>query len=46
MMDDAARHPGRGSWTRVSVQALHRFYRGRSEITVASWMTRQDRAAR
>jgi predicted esterase len=31
------------SWTRVSVQALHRFYRGRSGRTVASWMTRQDR---
>lgn len=30
-------------WTRVSIQALHRFYRGRSQITVASWMTRQDR---
>ena len=30
-------------WTRVSIQALHRFYRGRSETTVASWMTRQDR---
>jgi predicted esterase len=31
------------SWTRVSIQGLHRFYRGRSELTVASWMTRQDR---
>src|SRR5262245_57234481 len=31
------------SWTRVSVQGLHRFYRGRSQLTVASWMTRQDR---
>ena len=31
------------SWTRVSVQGLHRFYRSRSEVTVASWMTRQDR---
>lgn len=36
--------PGAG-WTRVSIQALHRFYRGRSETTVASWMTRQDRAS-
>ena len=35
--------PAVGGWTRVSVQALHRFYRGRSEITVASWMTRQNR---
>jgi predicted esterase len=31
------------AWTRVSIQALHRFYRGRSQITVASWMTREDR---
>lgn len=31
------------SWTRVSIQALHRFYRGRGQTTVASWMTRQDR---
>ncbi len=30
-------------WTIASVQALHRFYRGRSEVTVASWMTREDR---
>jgi len=25
------------------VQGLHRFYRSRSEIVVASWMTKQDR---
>ena len=31
------------NWTVMSVQALHRFYRGRSDVTVASWMTRQDR---
>jgi predicted esterase len=30
-------------WTTASVQALHRFYRGRSDVTVASWMTREDR---
>ena len=30
-------------WTVVAVQALHRFYRGRTVATVASWMTRQDR---
>jgi predicted esterase len=30
-------------WTRVSIQALHRFYRGRSGVTVASWMTSQNR---
>lgn len=35
--------PSAEGWTRVSIQALHRFYRGRSQITVASWMTRQDR---
>src|SRR5260221_9628708 len=35
--------PGAASWTVMSVQALHRFYRGRSDVTVASWMTRQDR---
>jgi predicted esterase len=35
--------PGLERWARVSVQALHRFYRGRSEEIVASWMTRQDR---
>jgi predicted esterase len=27
----------------VSIQALHRFYRGRSQQIVASWMTSQDR---
>jgi predicted esterase len=31
------------SWLRVSVQGLHRFYRGRNEDVVSSWMTRQDR---
>jgi predicted esterase len=35
--------PGTDSWTLLSVQGLHRFYRGRSEEVVASWMTRQDR---
>jgi len=37
--------PGAGAWLLVSVQALHRFYRGRSEDVVAGWMTRQDREA-
>jgi predicted esterase len=36
---------GSDRWLCVSVQALHRFYRGRSEAVVASWMTRQDREA-
>jgi predicted esterase len=35
--------PGADQWLIVSVQALHRFYRGRSEDVVAGWMTRQDR---
>jgi dienelactone hydrolase len=35
--------PGSEKWLRVSVQGLHRVYRGRSQDVVASWMTRQDR---
>jgi predicted esterase len=35
--------PGSERWTLISVQGLHRFYRGRSEEVIASWMTRQDR---
>jgi len=35
--------PGSNQWTTASVQGLHRFYRGRSDQVVASWMTRQDR---
>ena len=35
--------PGAEHWTRVSVQALHRFYRGRTSEVVASWMTTEDR---
>ncbi|MEX1128762.1 MAG: hypothetical protein WD227_05555 [Vicinamibacterales bacterium] len=35
--------PGSERWTLISVQGLHRFYRGRSEDVVAGWMTRQDR---
>jgi predicted esterase len=30
-------------WLRVSIQGLHRFYRGRTGDVVASWMTKQDR---
>lgn len=30
-------------WLLVAVQGLHRFYRGRAQDVVASWMTRQDR---
>jgi predicted esterase len=30
-------------WTLVSIQALHRFYRGDGRRIAASWMTREDR---
>jgi predicted esterase len=35
--------PGAGRWLLVAVQGLHRFYRGRTDEVIASWMTRQDR---
>lgn len=35
--------PGIENWTVVAVQALNRFYMGRSTETSACWMTRQDR---
>ena len=35
--------PGTEQWTLASVQGLHRFYKGRGQEIVASWMTRQDR---
>jgi len=34
--------PG-GNWLLVSVQAMNRFYRGRSDDVIANWMTSQDR---
>lgn len=34
---------GASNWVLLSVQGLHRFYRGRSNDVVASWMTRQNR---
>jgi len=37
--------PGSESWTLISVQGLHRFYRGRAQEVGASWMTREDREA-
>ena len=37
--------PGITAWTRISIQALHPFYRGRTGEVVASWMTRLDRQA-
>ena len=42
-MDRMEAIPGATEWTLVSIQGLHRFYRGRSEEVVASWMTREDR---
>lgn len=44
-MDRLEALPGSGRWTLISIQGLHRFYRGRSEEVVAGWMTRQDREA-
>jgi predicted esterase len=35
--------PGSERWLRVAVQALHPFYRGRTNDVVASWMTTQNR---
>jgi predicted esterase len=42
-LDRLAAIPGANDWLLVSVQGLHRFYRGRTEDVVASWMTREDR---
>ena len=35
--------PGAERWTLISVQGLHRFYKGRSREVIAGWMTQQDR---
>lgn len=35
--------PGSERWLRVAVQALHPFYRSRTNDVVASWMTSQNR---
>jgi predicted esterase len=42
-MERLATIPGTEQWTLVSAQGLHRFYKGRTQDVVASWMTRQDR---
>ncbi|HKS23058.1 MAG TPA: phospholipase [Thermoanaerobaculia bacterium] len=42
-MADLEPVPGIDAWTVVAVQALNRFYMGRSTETSAGWMTRQDR---
>jgi predicted esterase len=43
MLQELRAIPAPDGWTIVSIQGLHRFYRSRSDVTVASWMTRQDR---
>jgi len=43
MLQELRAIPVSDGWTLVSIQGLHRFYRSRSDVTVASWMTRQDR---
>ena len=42
-LDRLTSMPGADAWTCVAVQGLNRFYRGRTQDTVAGWMTRQDR---
>ena len=42
-MADLEPIPGIDDWTVVSVQALNRFYLGRTTDTAGCWMTRQDR---
>src|SRR5688572_6340100 len=43
IMQELNRIPGATDWTRVSIQALNRFYlRGDAQV-VANWMTREDR---
>jgi predicted esterase len=42
-MDRLVAIPGSEAWTLVSIQGLHRFYRGKTDEVVASWMTREDR---
>jgi len=43
MLERLTSIPASNRWTVVSIQGLSRFYRGRSEQVVASWMTREDR---
>jgi dienelactone hydrolase len=40
---ELAQIPGSDEWTLVAVQGLNRFYAGRSQLIVASWMTSEDR---
>jgi predicted esterase len=43
MMQDLNRIPGASGWTRISIQALNRFYIRGDALVVANWMTREDR---
>ena len=44
-MDRLMAIPGSRAWTLVAIQALNRFYLGRTREVVAGWMTREDREA-
>jgi predicted esterase len=44
-MDRLIAIPSARMWTLVTVQALNRFYLGKTTQVVASWMTREDRDA-
>jgi predicted esterase len=44
-LERLARIPGSDGWTLIAIQALNRFYRGRTAETVAGWMTHEDREA-
>lgn len=43
MMAELRLIPGASTWTRVSIQALNRFYTRGDAKVVANWMTREDR---
>ncbi len=43
MLEELRRIPGADQWTRVSIQALNRFYTRGDAKVVANWMTREDR---
>src|SRR5438045_533852 len=42
-LEQMTKIPGAAEWTIIAVQALNRFYAGRSGNVAASWMTSQDR---
>ncbi len=43
MMAELRQIPGAEGWTRISIQALNRFYIRGDQRVVSSWMTREDR---